>query len=83
MGGSGLEGQHLVTSGRNEAQISCSSCGFTLGWLIRVAGQRAIVRNPLARLEIEMKSHQWMLSCPTCGRRWRPGDAMEGRLLVT
>ncbi len=72
-----------MSEGQNrDTRIACEGCGFTLGWLVRFAGQHAIVRNPLVKLELLMDSHRWVLSCPRCGVRWQGMDAIEARLLV-
>lgn len=68
--------------GRNEAAVLCD-CGFTLGWLVRIQTDLAIVRNPRVRLVLLFEDRRWELRCPGCGGHWLgPGSAYGRGMLV-
>ncbi len=66
-----------------ELPIACDGCGFTLGWLVRLQTELAIVRNPRSRLVLLAPERKWELRCPQCGTHWSgPGDGFGGAFLV-
>jgi hypothetical protein len=68
---------------RREVPVVCD-CGFTLGWLVRLQTELAIVRNPRVRLRLLLfDDRRWEIRCPSCGAQWPgPGGGHGGALLV-